>query len=45
MHNSESILVNETHKLHWDFEIQTDHQISAKQKDLVIVNKARQLTE
>ena len=29
MHNPESVLVNETHKLLWDFEIQTDHLISA----------------
>ena len=28
MHNPESILENETHKVLWDFEIQTDLQIS-----------------
>ena len=27
------------HKIIWDFVIQTDHQISARQPDLVIVNK------
>ena len=25
MHNPASVLVNETHKLQWDFSIQTDH--------------------
>ena len=39
MHNPESVLENETHKLLWDFETQTDLQISAKQLDLVIINK------
>ena len=38
MHNPESVLENETHKLLWDFEIQTDHQISARQPDLVKIN-------
>ena len=27
------------HKIQWDFEIQTDHLISRRQSDLVIVNK------
>ena len=31
MHNPASVLVNETHKLIWDFKIQTDHLISARQ--------------
>ena len=39
MHNPESVLDNHTHKLTWDFEIQTDHQISARQPDLIIINK------
>ena len=29
---------NETHKILWDFEKQTDHLISARQPVLVIVN-------
>ena len=37
MHNPESVLENERHKLLWDFEIQTDHLISAMRPDLVIV--------
>ena len=36
MHYPESVLENETHKLLWDFEIQTDHIISARRPDLVI---------
>ena len=31
-------LGNETLKLLWDFEIQMDHQISASQPDLIIIN-------
>ena len=38
MHNPESILENETHKLLWDLEIKTDPLISARRPDLVIVN-------
>ena len=37
--NAESVLENETHKLHWDFEIQTDHQVAARQPDIIIINK------
>ena len=39
MHNPELALKNETYKIFWDSEIQTDHLISAKQPGLVIVNK------
>ena len=46
MHNSESALGNVTHKLLWDFEIQTDHQISVRRPDLIIINKKeRKLAE
>ena len=41
MHNSESVLENETHKILWDFEMQTDHLILARRPDLVIVNKKK----
>ena len=37
MHNPESFL-QEIHKLLWDFEIQTDHLISARWPDLMIAN-------
>ena len=38
MHNPESVQENEMHKLLWDFEIQTNHLISARRPDLVIIN-------
>ena len=41
MHNQESVLVKETHKILWDFEIQIDDQILARRPDLVIVNVKR----
>ena len=41
MHNPESIPEYETHKLLLDFEIRTDHCISARRPDLVIVNRKR----
>ena len=34
MRNPESVLENETLKLLWDFDIQTDRLISARQPDL-----------
>ena len=34
MHKPESVLENETHEILWDFEIQTDHLISARRTDL-----------
>ena len=36
MHDPESVQVNETQKLFQDFEIQTDHLISARRPDLAI---------
>ena len=41
MHNPESVLENEMHKILWDFEIQKDHLILARQPDLVIVHKKK----
>ena len=37
MHNPASVPENDTHKLLWDFEIQTGHLISARQPDLIII--------
>ena len=37
----ESILENETHKIVWDFEIQTDHQIRDRKPDQVLINKKK----
>ena len=33
MHNPEPVHENDTHKLLWDFDIQTDHLISARRPD------------
>ena len=41
MLNPESVPENETHKLPCDFEIQTDHLISARRPDLIINKKER----
>ena len=41
MHNPESILENETHKILWNFEILTDHLTPAKRPDLMIINKKK----
>ena len=39
MHNPTTVLENETHKVLWDFEIQTDYLMSAKRPDLIIFKK------
>ena len=41
MHNPTSVVENDTHKLIWDFEIQTDLLISARRSGLVIVNEKK----
>ena len=41
MHNPASVQENDSHKLHWDFEIQTDHLIAARRPDLIIIRKKR----
>ena len=41
MHNPESVPENVTHKLLWNFEIQTDNLISVRRPDLVIINKKK----
>ena len=41
MQNPESILEKEIHKHPWDFEIQTDHLISARRRDQVIIKKTK----
>ena len=42
MHNPAPVLENDTHKLLWDFDIHTDHLISARRPDLKIINKKRE---
>ena len=44
MHNLASVLENDMYKLLWDFEIQTDHLISARRPDLIIDNKKEKKT-
>ena len=41
VHNLESVLENETYKILWDFEINMDHLITARQPDIVIINKKK----
>ena len=41
LHNPTSILQNNTHKFLWDFDIQTDHLISARRPDVIIINKKK----
>ena len=41
MHKTESIQENERHKILWDFEIQTDHLVSARRPDVVTVNNKK----
>ena len=41
MHNPAPVLENDTHKLQWDFDIHTDHLISASRPDLKIINKKK----
>ena len=41
MHNPASVLENDTHKLLWDFDIQTDPLISARRLDFIIINKKK----
>ena len=41
MHNPAPVLQNNTHKLLWDFDIHTDHLISVRRPDLIIINKKK----
>ena len=43
MHNPVPVLENDTHKLLWDFNIQTDHLIPARRPDLIIINKKKKI--
>ena len=43
MHNPAPVLENDTHKLLWDFNIQTDHLIPARTPDLIIINKKKRI--
>ena len=39
MHNLAPVLENDSHKLIWDFNLQTDHLIPARRPDLIIINQ------
>ena len=39
MHNPAPVQENKTHKFLWDFDIHTNHIISARRPDLIIINK------
>ena len=41
MHNPAPVLENDSHKLLWDFDIQTDHLIPARRPDLIIINEKK----
>ena len=43
MHKSEFILGNETHKITWDFKIQTAHLNPTLKPDLVLINKKQRI--
>ena len=36
-------IYNDTHKLQWDFNIQTNHLILARRPDLIIINKKKRI--
>ena len=41
MHNPAPVLENATHKLLWDVNIQTDHLIPVRRRDLIIINQKK----
>ena len=45
MHNPAPVLENDTHKLLWDFNIQTDHLIPTRRPDLISINKKKKKEE
>ena len=42
MHNPAAVLGNDSHKLLWDFDIETDHLISTRRPDIIIINKKKE---
>ena len=45
MHYPASVLENDTHKLQWDFDIQTDQLISTRRPYLIMINKKKNKTK
>ena len=42
MHNPTPVLENDSHKLVWDFNIQTDPLIPARKPNLIIITKKKE---
>ena len=45
MCNPATVLESNTHKLLWDFDVQTYPLFSARRPDLIIINKKRELAK
>ena len=45
MHKPAPVLENNSHKLLWDFNIQTDRLIPARRPDLIIINKRKRISK
>ena len=45
MHNPAAVLENYSHKLLWDFDILTDHVISTRRPDLIIIKQTKKKKE
>ena len=43
MPNPEAVLENDSHEFLWDLNIQTNHLISARRPDLIIINKKKRI--
>ena len=43
MYNPAPILENDTHKLLWHFDVKTDHLISARRPNLIIINNKKRI--
>ena len=43
MHNPVVVPENDTHKLRWNFDRETDHLISARRLNLIIIDKKRRI--
>ena len=43
VHNPTPVLENDTHKFLWDFDIRTNHLISTRGPDLIIINKKKRI--
>ena len=43
MENPAPVLENDTYKLLWDLNIQTDHLISTRRPDLIIISKKKRI--